>query len=196
MLPKLCRLAPWLAMLTAGVFLLPLGGNAAAQKARVNPNAATIKEFMNRVDGFVALHKKLESTLPHLPKQTTPTEVDRDQRALGKLIQQARKDAKQGDLFTPRMQTLVRTLLKPVFTGPEGVHVKAEILDNEYKGDVKVVVNGRYPDEVPMSTMPPQVLRALPPLPEDLEYRFIRQNLILLDVHAHIIVDFIERSFT
>ena len=33
--------------------------------------------------------------------------------------------------------------------------------------------------------MPPQVLAALPKLPEDIEYRFIGDRLILLDVHAH-----------
>ena len=43
--------------------------------------------------------------------------------------------------------------------------------------------------------MPPQVLKALPKLPEDLEYRFIQLNLILLDPHAHLIVDYIPRSF-
>ena len=37
--------------------------------------------------------------------------------------------------------------------------------------------------------MPPQVLKKLPKLPEELEYRFVRQNLILFDPHAHIIAD-------
>ena len=37
--------------------------------------------------------------------------------------------------------------------------------------------------------MPPQVLQALPKLPEELEYRFIGDRLILFDIHAHIIVD-------
>ena len=39
--------------------------------------------------------------------------------------------------------------------------------------------------------MPPQILKALPPLPEELDYRFIETSLILLDVHAHIIVDYL-----
>jgi hypothetical protein len=38
--------------------------------------------------------------------------------------------------------------------------------------------------------VPPQVLRSLPPLPPELEYRFIGTTLILLDAHAHIIVDY------
>jgi len=48
---------------------------------------------------------------------------------------------------------------------------------------------------VPLSTVPPQVLSSLPKLPEDLEYRFIGERLILLDVHAHIIADFMENAF-
>jgi hypothetical protein len=40
--------------------------------------------------------------------------------------------------------------------------------------------------------MPPQVLKALPKLEEDLEYRFIGERLVLMDAHAHIIVDFTD----
>ena len=112
-----------------------------------------------------------------------------------RLIQEARKDAKPGDLFTPAMQRLVRTILRPVFRGPDGRQIKNEILDNEYKGGVKLAVNGRYPDEVPISTVPPQVLAQLPKLPEELEYRFIQTTLILFDPHAHTIADFVERAF-
>jgi hypothetical protein len=40
--------------------------------------------------------------------------------------------------------------------------------------------------------MPPKVLAAMPKLPQILEYRFIGERLILLDVPAHLIIDFIE----
>ena len=38
---------------------------------------------MKRVDEYVALHKKLEDTLPKLPTQTDPRPIDKHQRALG-----------------------------------------------------------------------------------------------------------------
>ncbi len=180
------------------VFVIAAPAGAEAQKKpppAVNSNATTLKEFTRRVDQYVALHKKLESTLPDLAKQTTPEAIDKHERALAKLIQEARKDAKQGDLFTPAMQRLVRNLLRPIFQGQDGRQIKAEILDNEYKGNVKLSVNGRYPDEVPISTVPPQVLAQLPKLPEELEYRFIQTNLILFDPHSHTIADFVVRAF-
>lgn len=185
----------------AGILVVLLAAGPAAgdhlQKPapHVNPNAATIKEFMRRVNEYVALHKKLEATLPDLAKQTTPQAIDTHERALAVLIQEGRKSAKPGDLFTPDMQRLIRNLLRPIFQGKDGQQIKAEILDKEYKGNVKLAINGRYPDEVPISTVPPQVLAQLPKLSEELEYRFIQTNLILFDSHAHIIADFVERAF-
>ena len=162
---------------------------------RVNANAATLAEFTRRIDQYVELHKKLEDSLPKLPAQTDPYQIDKHQRALARLIQEARKHARQGDLFTPAMQRLVRNLLRPIFSGPDGRQIRAELFDNEYRGGVKLAVNGRYPDEVPLSTVPPQVLAQLPKLPEELEYRFVLTNMILLDPHAHTIADFVPRAF-
>jgi hypothetical protein len=56
---------------------------------------------------------------------------------------------------------------------------------------MKLSVNMRYPDDVPISTVPPEVLQTLPRLSEDMEYRFIGRHLILLDSHAHVVADFI-----
>jgi hypothetical protein len=169
-----------------------------SEKKSVNPNdadAAVIKEFLKRVDEYVALHKKLEGTLPPLPKQTTPQIVDTHERALAALIQSSRKGAKQGEIFTQPMQALVRQFLRPLFRGTDGAHLREEIMDNENKAKVVLAPNGRYPDEIPVSTVPPQVLQFLPKLPEELEYRFVRQHLILFDPHAHIIPDWVPRAF-
>ena len=99
------------------------------------------------------------------------------------------------DIFTPDVQALVRRLLRPIFSGKDGRQIRDEIHDNEYKGNAPLRVTARYPDEVPLSTVPPQVLTSLPKLPGELEYRFIGTSLILFDPHAHIIVDFMKRAY-
>ena len=43
----------------------------------------------------------------------------------------------------------------------------------------------------PLMTVPPNILAALPKLPEDLEFRFVNRHMILLDVHANLIVDYV-----
>jgi hypothetical protein len=165
-----------------------------AAQPPTNPDAATIADFKKRVAAYVALHKKLEATLPKLPKEANPTQIDEHERALGKLMLENRANARQGDLLTPPMQKIARRLLRQVFRSEGGAQLKKEILE-EYTAPVTVKVNGRYPDTVPLSTVPPQILKGLPELPEELEYRFVGDRLILLDPRAHMIADYMEHVF-
>lgn len=145
----------------------------------------------DKVKEYIDLHKKLEAGLPEIPKEATPQQIDKNQRAFEALMRKTRATAKQGDIFTPQAQPVIKRLLASVFAGPEGKQLKASIMDENPTG-ITLVVNGRYPDTVPLSTVPPEVLQTLPKLSEDMEYRFIGDRLILLDTHAHVIADFIE----
>jgi hypothetical protein len=178
------------AALAVVTFAARAGANDGAQP-RVNAEAALAAEFTRRVAEYVALHNKVEDTLPKLPKDANPEQIDRHQRELGRLIMKARSTAKAGDIFTKEIRAYFRRQIAAAFAGPEGGKLKASIMD-ENPGAIRLAVNGRYPDSVPLATMPPQVLAELPRLPDDLEYRFIASRLILLDVHAHIIVDYID----
>jgi len=51
-------------------------------------------------------------------------------------------------------------------------------------------VNAVYPEEIPLGTMPPMLLRRLPVLPSELAYRIIGRALVLKDVKTNVIVDF------
>ena len=57
-----------------------------------------------------------------------------------------------------------------------------------------LVVNAIYPDGPPLSTVPPTLLLRLPTLPATLDYRFVGKALVLRDVRANIIVDFIPNA--
>jgi hypothetical protein len=151
----------------------------------------TIEAFNQRIKDYAALHNKLEATLPAMPTETSPQIIDKHQRALGQLMMSNRAAAKRGDIFFADADRLFRRLLGQVFSGAEGQKLKSTIMD-ENPSEVKLAVNARYPDQVPLSTMPPQVLALLPKLPPELEYRFIGRRLILLDIHAHTIVDYID----
>jgi len=172
----------------------PGTGTSAAPTQPVNEDAKALAGFLDHVNQYVTLHQKLENTLPKLSKESTPQQVDSHQRAFGKLLQDARKDAKQGDIFTPESQAVIKKLITKVFSGPDGASLKASVMD-ENPGVPNLQVNARYPDEIPVSTIPPQLLEGLPKLPEEMEYRFVGNDLILMDTHAHIISDFIPNTF-
>jgi hypothetical protein len=166
---------------------------APAAQAPAGSDAQTVAGFNDRLRQYSALHNKLEKTLPPLPKETDPKVIDKHQRAMEALLRQHRAAARRGELFGPDMEQMIRRVFAQIFKGTEGAKLKATIMD-ENPTSIKLAVNGRYPDEVPLSTMPPQVLAMLPKLPEELEYRFIRHRLILLDVHSHTVADYIENA--
>lgn len=182
---------PTLTLAASLVFLVPSDRSAGAGQVRVNPDAAVAVEFGKRVEGYLAIHKKAVEGLPKMSKESTPQEIDDHQRSLARSIQLLRPRARPGDIFTKDIRAYIRRQLAGVFAGPEGRKLRSSIMD-ENPGPIRVAANGRYPDTVPLTTMPPQVLAALPTLPDELEFRFIADRLILLDVPARLVVDYIE----
>ena len=82
-------------------------------------------------------------------------------------------------------------VLQAVLSGPDGRTIKASIMNNN--ADMpNLKVNDRYPEERTLSGMPPAVLKSLPKLEEELEYRFIGRRLVLMDANPHIVMDFTD----
>lgn len=159
-------------------------------------DAQALATMNDRLKEYVELHLKLERSLPKLPTAATQTQIYKNQRAFEKLMREARATAKPGDIFTPEARPVIKRLLAAVYGGPNGQRLKESSMDENPVDPValKLTVNGRYPDTVPLTTIPPQVLQTLPELTEDLEYRFIGDWMILLDTHAHVIADFIDNA--
>jgi hypothetical protein len=76
----------------------------------------------------------------------------------------------------------------------EGLKENAEEQKEEGGKPVVLKVNATYPPDTPLPTTPPQVLMNLPKLPDQLEYRIVGKNLIIRDVEANIIVDFVPNA--
>jgi hypothetical protein len=167
---------------------------APGQAVAVNADAAVIADFMQRVEAYVALHRKVDSGMQEPPRDGRPETFIMHEQAFAKAIQQERPHAVPGDIFTKPMRNIVRRLLASVFRGQSGREIKKSILDED-TSHIPLQVNMQYPEGAPLSTMPSQIIQGLPKLPEGLEYRFIGQRLILLDAHARLIVDVVDRVF-
>ena len=182
-------------LLSAALFLTLVATppTSAFQTPAQNPDAEVIADFMDRVKQYAALHDKLESTVPTIPTATTPELISQHQSAMERLLTRARAGARPGNIFTDPIRAYIRRQLSRVFSGPDGDRVRATILDEDTRA-VRLTINARYPSTVPLSTVPPQVLLVLPRLPEQLEYRFVGDRLVLLDIHANTVVDFMEKA--
>ena len=151
--------------------------------------------FLERVDRYVTLHRELEGPLPQEIVTADVAALFASRRALAEAVREARHDARQGDIFTPSIAQYFRRLIAQALLHEATADTLAMVHDED-ESIVQIVptVNGDYPAGAPVSFMPPCILATLPPLPRELEYRFIGSDLILWDVHAGLIVDFMPRA--
>jgi hypothetical protein len=156
-----------------------------------NPDAAILADFNARLDNYVKKQRALMKGAP-VAEDATPAQIAARQDTLAAELRAARKDAKQGDIFTPQIAELFKRLLAPELKGAEGRETKAEI--KEDAPAVWLKVNATYPADQPLSTVPPNLLANLPQLPMDVEYRIVGRHLLLRDVDANIIVDYIPNA--
>jgi hypothetical protein len=157
-----------------------------------NPDAKLLVDFQERVKQYYELHKNARKDAPPIRETKDAAAIKGAQDALAAKIRELRSAAKQGEIFTPEIAKVFRRLMYPETTGPDGADTKQTLKeDAPAPKTVAFKVNARYPDEQPLPTMPPNLLANLPKLPEDLEYRVVGKALILRDVPANLIVDFI-----
>jgi hypothetical protein len=164
-------------------------GASGATSEKQAQDAAAFAEFKKEVDGYIALRRKVTSSVPALPTQAAPDAVRAHEVALQNLIVGARPTAKEGDVFVSRVRPLLRGICRQILSGPEGRERLAQIREEPVQPTFRARVNERYPDQVPLSAVPYPLLKALPRLPDELEYRFLGNDLVLLDIYARLIVD-------
>src|SRR5688500_7199716 len=96
----------------------------------VNPDAAAMADFKERVEGYAKLHRQLAKGDAGQEKNSTPTEINAAKAALAAKVQAARADAKQGNIFTPTIRPVFRRLLAPQLKGEEGRNARAVLKDD------------------------------------------------------------------
>jgi hypothetical protein len=157
----------------------------------VNPDAGVLAEFKKKVDAYNDMRKDLEKNAPPLKKTNDPAEIALAEKALGQQIRAARANAKPGDMFTPATRAMFRRLLHPTVKGEDGAENKSAIRDDSPEPkDIPFKINGEYPKDEPLSTVPPDVLKTLPPLPENLQYRFVGKHMLLYCSRGNLIIDY------
>jgi hypothetical protein len=151
--------------------------------------AAGYKEFLDRTQAYVNLHKSIESTLPALKPTDLPEMITAHQLARARKIREARPNAKRGDIFSETVTKAFRLTIRSEFRGPHGRGARTTIRQGEPLSEVHLHVNEPYPEGVPFTTVPPTLLLKLPKLPDQVAYRIVGHDLILLDVEANLVVD-------
>jgi hypothetical protein len=158
-----------------------------------NATASGVKTFQNRLKEYVVFRNKVEATVPQLKETSDPAKISAREHALGDALIKARGTARPGEYFTKDFELVVRQIVKADFAKRTAAERKA--LTVELPKGTKVSINSIYPTTIPLITFPPNLLKALPDLPPELEYRIVNRDLILRDVEGNYVVDIMPEVF-
>src|SRR5207244_11157085 len=103
-----------------------------------------------------------------------------------------RPNAKQGDLFTPTVAGEILKELQSMFSSPQ-----RDLLLDELAEQNNTPANAPTPainQRLEAPRVPPRLIEVLPPLPKQLEYDFAGRALVLRDIDADVVVDFIPNA--
>ena len=156
----------------------------------VNAQGAATLEFKKRIEAYMKIHNDAEAKVPALKRTDDPQEISDREKALGQAIMTLRAGAQPGEIFAPEYQPYFVKIVQDDFKLRSAADRKALVA--ELPKHVKVDINTVYPTTLPLETFPPALLRKLPDLPPELEYRIVGRSLILRDVKANLIVDILR----
>lgn len=156
--------------------------------ARHQPETqAALAAFNDRLMAFVALRTAAEQSLPKLEDTKDPVKLTAQQKALAAAVIEKRQGAAASTVFVAACQPMLTRIVRENFA--KRSRADRQALMKDMPPGTKVTVNAEYPDGLPLVTIPPSLLRALPALPDDMEYRLVGRDLILLDARSGVVVD-------
>lgn len=180
-----------LGVLGSAILAIGCGAVLPPQTPQQALDRALVSEFRERVDRYMELHDALQR---RDRRQTSRDDINENlvsRQALASRIRYAREDAQPGDLFTPPIAMALRRAMDPALRGDATLDARESIRDDAPDTFV-LEVNGDYPSGASRSLMPGSVLKILPRLPDGLEYRIVDTHLLLMDLDANIVVDYVR----
>lgn len=171
---------------------------ALAAHAQEKPNAPALvlQDFNQRVAGYVKLHKMARAEVHGLKPTESAEAIEHHEHELAHRIREARSGVAQGNIFTPGIAAEFHRLLAIALQGPDAASIRESLRSAAPLRTRPLHVNGAYPVSLPLQSTPPSLLLNLPPLPKELEYRIVGRDLVLHDIEANLIVDFIHNAMT
>ena len=174
-----------------GMLELLLAGTVLGQSSTAASPEQITADLQGRAKQYLDFRKQVAGSTPK--SNSTPSKITSAQNDLANKIRVARAGAKQGEIFTPEITQYVRRQIASRLSGPDGKRIRASLRHAE-PVNITLQINQSYPDNVPLQSTPPSLLISLPQLPTGLEYRLVGKELVIRDVDANIVVDYMANA--
>src|SRR5215475_7194386 len=170
-----------------------LGVERAGTQGKTAALPSLAEDLQKRAKQYLDFRKRVAGNAPR--PTGTPAQITDAQKKLADKIRVIRAGVKQGAIFTPEIADFVRQQIAASLKGDGGNKVRASLQHAE-PVNITLQVNESYPENIPLQSTPPSLLLNLPELPKGLEYRLVGRELVLRDVDANIIVDYVPNAVT
>lgn len=157
-------------------------------------NKQLAEAFEKRVKEYTKLREDIEGKMPKLSKEAKPEEIETHKKRLQESVRTARAGAKHGDIFTPDAATMIRNIIKEEYKGKDRVELRKAVLVEAEVKSVPLRINHPYPEMKEQLEMPPTLLLKLPQLPKQIRYRFVGDNMLLVDRENGLIIDYMTNA--
>ncbi|HEY0729772.1 MAG TPA: hypothetical protein VGD38_16940 [Pyrinomonadaceae bacterium] len=157
-------------------------------------NKPLAEAFEKRVKEYTKLREDIEGKMPKLSKEAKPEEIETHKKRLQESVRAARAGAKHGDIFTPDAAAMIRNIIKEEYKGKDRVELRKAVLVEAEVKSVPLRINYPYPEAKEQLEMPPTLLLKLPQLPKQIRYRFVGDNMLLVDRENGLIVDYMTNA--
>ena len=129
-------------------------------------HAHAVAEFTASVHRYAEVRRLLENPMSRLCVGADLEETARAREAHRRAIVEARIATPRGDIFTPRVAA-------------------------DFRHELRIAA---YLARVARADVTQMTLERLPGLPNELEYRFVDRDLVILDTETYLVVDILEHA--
>ena len=183
---------PLCTLLVAVLLVMPSTGLTAGAEQNVNPQAAALVDFQNRLQKYLQLRAQLADKLKPLSPTASAADLAARQESLAAALRDVRKDARHGDLVSPVVAEQIRKGVDAYFRGKDASTRRAVF--EEVPENLRPAINRTVPDGAALATVPPVLLNGLPRLPEGLQYRFVGRHIVLVDADTRLRMDYVQNA--
>jgi hypothetical protein len=149
--------------------------------ARAQDREPAPAEFLSRVQAYLELHRRVEEkTVPRLEVTSDPQQIC---------------DACDALAATPAVSAWFRARIGAIATPDAIAGWREDLYEHGAPRVRRLEVHARFPVGRYSSSSPIDLLQALPALPQDLAYRIVGRDLVLVDVDARLVIDVLLDAF-
>lgn len=165
------------------------------QGTRTDRDVGALQQWTVNLEGYLVLRDQAMRDVHRPSASSTPREFLEAQWKLAAAIRARRPDARVGDLFSFDVRRTFRKTIARALTDHQIAvdDLIAAITSEIVAGAPAVKVNQPFPWQLG-AAMPPCVLAALPSLPQELQYRLVGHDLILIDLDANLVIDILPEA--